>query len=52
MVAAPPPVAEPAAETANPGRAARHRRILARYVFGDALKPGERWKRRIRGDAP
>ncbi len=52
VVAAPPPVAEPAAETANSGRAARHRRILAHYVFGDAIKPGERWKRRVRGDAP
>jgi hypothetical protein len=30
---------------------ARHRRILARYVFGDASKPGQRWKRRLRGDA-
>jgi hypothetical protein len=52
VVAAPQPVAEPAAETVDQGRAARHRRILARYVFGDALKPGERWKRRIRGGAP
>jgi hypothetical protein len=52
VIAAPQPVAEPAAETVDQGRAARHRRILARYVFGDALKPGERWKRRVRGDAP
>jgi hypothetical protein len=51
-VAPPQPVAEPAAEGAQPDRAARHRRILARYVFGDSLKPGERWKRRRRGDAP
>ncbi len=51
-VSAPQPVAEPAAETVDQGRAARHRRILARYVFGDAVKPGERWKRRLRGDAP
>jgi len=50
---APQPVAELAAETMNSDRAAaRHRRILARYVFGDALKPGERWKRRLRGDPP
>ncbi len=51
-VAAPPPVAERAAETVDQDRSARHRRILARYVFGDATKPGERWKRRLRGDAP
>jgi hypothetical protein len=25
----------------------RKRTIIARYVFGDALKPGERWKRRL-----
>ena len=25
----------------------RKRNILARYVFGDELKPGERWKRRL-----
>lgn len=49
VVAAPPPVAEPAARVED--RSARHRRILARYVFGDASKPGERWKRRLRGDA-
>ena len=51
-VVAPPPAAEPTAQAVDPARTARHRRILARYVFGDALKPGERWKRRIRGDAP
>jgi hypothetical protein len=50
-VAAPPPVAEQAAETADQDRSARHRRILARYVFGDASKPGQRWKRRLRGGA-
>jgi len=50
-IAAPPPVAERAAGSADPAdRAARHRRILARYVFGKASKPGERWKRRLRGD--
>ncbi|MGA2486295.1 MAG: hypothetical protein ABSF49_09910 [Roseiarcus sp.] len=47
-VAAPPPVADRAAETPDQDRSARHRRILARYVFGDASKPGERWKRRLR----
>ena len=54
VVVAPQPAAEPAAQAVDPSRAARHRRILARYVFGDALKPGERWKRRSRsrGDAP
>ena len=50
-VAAPPPVAETAAETTDQDRSARHRRILARYVFGDASKPGQRWKRRLRGGA-
>jgi hypothetical protein len=25
----------------------RRRTIMARYVFGDELKPGERWKRRL-----
>jgi hypothetical protein len=50
-VAPPPPVAERTAETAEQDRSARHRRILARYVFGDASKPGQRWKRRLRGDA-
>jgi hypothetical protein len=49
-VAAPPPVAERAAEAVGQDRSARHRRILARYVFGEASKPGERWKRRLRGD--
>ena len=52
VVAAPQPVAEPAAQSADPKRAARHRRILARYVFGEASKPGERWKRRLRGEKP
>ena len=52
-IAAPPPMAVRAAESVDPAdRAARHRRILARYVFGDASKPGERWKRRLRGDKP
>jgi hypothetical protein len=51
MVAAPPPLAEPATEAVGQDRSARHRRILARYVFGDASKPGERWKRRFRSEA-
>jgi hypothetical protein len=46
----PPPVAELPAETMGQDRSARHRRILARYVFGDASKPGQRWKRRMSGD--
>ena len=48
--AAPPPVAELPAETAGQDRSARHRRVLARYVFGDASKPGQRWKRRMSGE--
>ena len=28
-------------------RQSRKRTIMARYVFGDELKPGERWKRRL-----
>jgi len=46
----PPPTAEPSAEPQRPSDSARHRRILARYVFGGAQKPGDRWKRRLRGD--
>ena len=26
----------------------RKRTILGRYVFGDELKPGERWRQRLR----
>jgi hypothetical protein len=51
VVLAPPQIAKPAAKTADKDESARHRRILARYVFGDASKPGQRWKRRLRGDA-
>jgi len=50
VIAAPPAVAERATDNVDPGRAARHRRFLARYVFGETSKPGERWKRRLRGD--
>jgi hypothetical protein len=46
-----PQIAEPAAKAVDKDGSARHRRILARYVFGDASKPGQRWKRRLRGDA-
>jgi hypothetical protein len=52
VVAAPPPVATRAAEAVDQDRTARHRRFLARYVFGDASKPGQRWKRRFRRNAP
>ena len=31
----------------DPPPQSRKRTIIARYVFGDALKPGERWKRRL-----
>jgi hypothetical protein len=42
-----------AREATHPSRAddrspqSRKRTIMARYVFGDELKPGERWKRRL-----
>ena len=51
-IVAAPPIAEPPSEAAGADRAERHRRILARYVFGGGLKPGQRWKRRLHGDAP
>lgn len=53
-VAAAKPAAIPEAslESATADRAgarqARHRRILERYVLGAELKPGERWKRRLK----
>ena len=31
----------------EPTRPDRHRRVLERYVFGGARKPGQRWKRRL-----
>jgi hypothetical protein len=31
----------------NDSRPDRKRTIMGRYVFGDGLKPGERWKRRL-----
>jgi hypothetical protein len=36
-----------AAAVDHPSHPDRKRTILSRYVFGDALKPGERWKRRL-----
>ena len=44
-----PPIVEPPAAPASPRDEVRHRRILARYVFSGSLKPGERWRRRLRG---
>ncbi len=38
---APPPVVD------DVSRPSRKRTIMGRYVFGDELKPGERWKRRL-----
>ena len=49
--APPKPAAEPSTETARTRDLARHRRILARYVFGGSLKSGARWKRRPRSDS-
>jgi hypothetical protein len=31
-------------------RQSRRRTIMGRYVFGDELKPGERWRRRLLKD--
>jgi hypothetical protein len=42
--AAPPPLPSPTSEVAP---TARKRTIMGRYVFGDELKPGERWKKRL-----
>jgi hypothetical protein len=42
--AAPPAPPSPASEVAP---TARKRTIMGRYVFGDELKPGERWKKRL-----
>jgi hypothetical protein len=41
------PPAAPSAADEIPAKA-RKRSILGRYVFGDELKPGERWKRLLR----
>jgi len=40
-------LATPPSNLSEPSRQSRKRTILNRYVFGDELKPGERWKRRI-----
>jgi hypothetical protein len=42
--AAPPAPPSPTSEVAP---TARKRTIMGRYVFGDELKPGERWKKRL-----
>ena len=34
-------------DSADVSRSNRKRTIMGRYVFGDELKPGERWKRRL-----
>jgi hypothetical protein len=44
------PVVEPSSRSSSASEAlppVRQRKILGRYVFGDDLKPGERWKRRL-----
>jgi hypothetical protein len=40
-------LATPPSRLGEPSRQSRKRTILSRYVFGDELKPGERWKRRL-----
>jgi hypothetical protein len=39
--------AAPPSRVDGPSPESRKRTIMARYVFGDALGPGERWKRRL-----
>jgi hypothetical protein len=46
IIANSPRAAPSAADEVSP--TARKRTILGRYVFGDELKPGERWKRLLR----
>lgn len=41
------PSAAPPADGGDAPRSKRKRTIMSRYVFGDELKPGERWKRRL-----
>ena len=43
-----PPAPLPSVDESS--RQSRRRTIMGRYVFGDELKPGERWKRRLRKD--
>ena len=40
-------LATPPSSVGELSRQSRKRTIMGRYVFGDELKPGERWKRRI-----
>jgi hypothetical protein len=40
-------VTTPVPTVVEPPRQSRQRNIMARYVFGEELRPGERWKRRL-----
>ena len=40
-------VTTPVPTVVEPPRQSRQRNIMARYVFGEELGPGERWKRRL-----
>jgi len=40
-------VTTPVQTVVEPTRQSRQRNIMARYVFGEELGPGERWKRRL-----
>jgi len=40
-------LATPQSSVDESSRQSRKRTIMGRYVFGDELKPGERWKRRL-----
>ena len=40
-------VTTPVPTVVEPPRQRRQRNIMARYVFGEELRPGERWKRRL-----
>ncbi|MFZ0208343.1 MAG: hypothetical protein WAL59_19935 [Roseiarcus sp.] len=46
IIAHSPPAAPSAADEVSPNT--RKRTIMGRYVHGDELKPGERWKRLLR----
>jgi hypothetical protein len=41
------PQVTPASRADDRSPQGRKRTIMARYVFGDELKPGDRWKRRM-----
>jgi hypothetical protein len=43
-----PPTTPP--NVVESSRQSRRRIIMGRYVFGDELKPGERWRRRLLKD--